>query len=179
MTERELFDTYNKEIYRTCYYLLQNAQDAEDACHDVFVTVFQQDFQKVEYVKAWLMRITTNHCLNLIKKNRKKREKQHHIQQLHEEKKTSSKLLETIVEEKSTTADWQKLFKELPDKFLVVITLRYINDLTLAEIADVLHIPVGTVKSRLHKALKIMRNKLEEEDFYDLKGENSIEAYGR
>ncbi|WIV18014.1 RNA polymerase sigma factor [Paenibacillus polygoni] len=179
MTERELFDTYNKEIYRTCYFLLQNAQDAEDACHDVFVTVFQRDFQKVVYLKAWLMRITTNHCLNLLKKSRKKREKQLQIRHLYEEAKTSAKALETIVEEKSTAADWQKLLKELPDKLLVVVTLRYVNDLTITEIANVLHIPVGTVKSRLHKALKLMRNKLQEEDFYDLKGENPIEAYGR
>ncbi|WP_211745095.1 RNA polymerase sigma factor [Paenibacillus sp. Marseille-Q4541] len=179
MTERELFNTYNKEIYRTCYYLLQNAQDAEDACHDVFVTVFQQDFQKVDYLKAWLMRITTNHCLNLLKKSRKKREKQLQIRHLHEEATTSAKALETIVEEKSTSADWQMLFQQLPDKLLVVITLRYINDLTMTEIAEVLRIPVGTVKSRLHKAIKIMRNKLEQEEFHYLKGENHIEAYGR
>ncbi|SDW85987.1 Sigma-70 region 2 [Paenibacillus sp. PDC88] len=46
MTERELFDSYHKDVYRTCYYMLRHAQDAEDACHDIFITVFrqQQDF---------------------------------------------------------------------------------------------------------------------------------------
>ncbi|GJM73960.1 hypothetical protein HMSSN036_61760 [Paenibacillus macerans] len=68
MTERELFDCYNKDVYRTCYYMLRNAQDAEDVCHDVFVTVFRQDWQRIEHVRAWIMRITMNHCLNLLRK---------------------------------------------------------------------------------------------------------------
>ena len=43
---------------------------------------------------------------------------------------------------------------------MAVVTLRYIGELSLAEIAETLKIPVGTVKSRLHKALKIMRKSL-------------------
>lgn len=179
MTERELFDKYNKEIYRTCYYLLQNPQDAEDACHDVFVTVFQQDFQKITYIKAWLMRITTNHCLNLLRKNQHKREKQNQIRHLHEERNNSIKTPETIVEEKAAADDLKNMFNELPDKLLVVVTLRYINDLSITEIAEVLRIPAGTVKSRLHKAMKIIRKKMENKILYDLKGEKHIEAYGR
>ena len=50
--------------------------------------------------------------------------------------------------------------RRLPDKLMAVVTLRYIGELSLAEIAETLKIPVGTVKSRLHKALKIMRKSL-------------------
>ncbi|MDQ0493641.1 RNA polymerase sigma factor [Paenibacillus brasilensis] len=54
MTEHELFHNYNKKIYRTCLYMLKNSQDAEDVCHDVFVTVFRQDWSSVTHLRAWI-----------------------------------------------------------------------------------------------------------------------------
>lgn len=172
MTERELFDSYNKDVYRTCYYMLRNAQDAEDLCHDVFVTVFRQNWRSVEHTRAWIMRITMNHCLNRLKKNQTKREKQSQVQWLHEQSAAAVKSVDTIVMEKAATAEWEKVLNQLPDKLLAVVTLRFIGELTLVEIAETLQIPVGTVKSRLHKALKIMRKKLEYNRNFWLEGEN-------
>jgi len=174
LTERELFDSYNKEVYRTCYYMLRNAQDAEDVCHDVFVTVFRQDWKRIENIRAWIMRITMNHCLNLLRKNQTKREKQPQVQWLHEHKAASIKSIDAVVLERETSAEWEKLLKQLPDKLLAVVTLRFIGELSVAEIADTLHIPQGTVKSRLHKALKLMRKKLEQNHSVWLKGEERL-----
>ncbi|MGM1049000.1 MAG: RNA polymerase sigma factor [Bacillota bacterium] len=177
MTERELFDSYNKDVYRTCYYMLRNAQDAEDLCHDVFVTVFRQNWRSVEHIRAWIMRITMNHCLNLLKKNQTKREKQNQVQWLHEQTTASVKSVDTIVLEKEAAAEWEKLLNQLPDKLMAVITLRYVGELSMAEIAETLEIPVGTVKSRLHKALKIMRKKLKQNQSFWLKGEKQYGTY--
>lgn len=172
MTERELFDSYNKDVYRTCYYMLRNVQDAEDVCHDVFVTVFRQEWRSIEHVRAWIMRITMNHCLNLLRKNQTKQEKQSQVEWLHEQSTASVKSVDTIVLEKSAAAEWEKLLNQLPDKQMAVITLRYIGELSIAEVAQILKIPEGTVKSRLHKALKIMRKKLEQQNYsFGLKGE--------
>ncbi|MED4956164.1 RNA polymerase sigma factor [Paenibacillus sp. FSL R5-0527] len=178
MTERELFDCYNKDVYRTCYYMLRNAQDAEDVCHDVFVTVFRQDWQRIEHVRAWIMRITMNHCLNLLRKNRTKREKQSEVQRLHEHAVAAAvKPVDAVVLEKEASAEWERLLKQLPDKLLAVVTLRYIGELSMAEIAETLRIPQGTVKSRLHKALKMMRKKLEQNHPIWLKGEERIGTF--
>ena len=100
MTERELFDSYNKDVYRTCYYMLRNAQDAEDLCHDVFVTVFRQDWRSVEHTRAWIMRIAMNHCLNLLRRNQTQRDKQSQVERLHEQTTASVKSVDTIVLEK-------------------------------------------------------------------------------
>lgn len=172
MTERELFDSFNKDVYRTCYYMLRNAQDAEDLCHDVFVTVFRQDWRNVEHIRAWILRITMNHCLNLLKKNQSKQKKQNQIQLFHEQTTVSVKTVDTIVMEKAATEEWEELLKQLPDKLIAVITLRYIGELSIKEIAEILKIPVGTVKSRNNKALKILRKKLENNHYFWLKGEN-------
>ncbi|ATP42133.1 RNA polymerase subunit sigma-70 [Solibacillus sp. R5-41] len=174
MTERELFDAYNKDVYRTCYYMLRNKQDAEDICHDVFVTIFRQDWKDVEHTRAWIMRIAMNHCLNLLKRNQTQREKQEQIQWSHEQTTASVKSVDTILLEKTVAAEWEELLKQLPDKLMAVVTLRYIGELSMVEIAEILKIPVGTVKSRLHKALKILRKKLESNNSSWLKGENQF-----
>ncbi|RHW37476.1 RNA polymerase sigma factor [Lysinibacillus yapensis] len=171
MTERELFDSFNKDVYRTCYYMLRNAQDAEDLCHDVFVTVFRQDWRNVEHLHAWIMRIVMNQCLNILKRNKSKHEKQDQVRWLHKQTTDSVKSLDAIVLEKETTEEWEELLKQLPEKLMTVVTLRYIGELSINEIADILKIPVGTVKSRNHKALKMMRKKLEHNQTFWLKGE--------
>ncbi|MFE8702945.1 sigma factor [Cytobacillus sp. FJAT-54145] len=55
MTEKELFFTYHQDIYRTCYYMLQNKQDAEDTCHEIFMKIFQKDYQSIEKLKPWML----------------------------------------------------------------------------------------------------------------------------
>lgn len=154
--------------------MLRNAQDAEDLCHDVFVTVFRQDWQSIEHTRAWIMRIAMNQCLNLLKRKQAQLKKQHQVQILHEQATASIKSVDTIVLEKAAEEEWEELLKQLPDKLMAVVTLRYIGELSLTEIAETLNIPVGTVKSRLHKALKTMRKKLEQNQSLWLKGENQF-----
>ncbi|GAB6928348.1 RNA polymerase sigma factor SigW [Paenibacillus sp. JCM 10914] len=177
MTERELFDSYNQDVYRTCYYMLRNAQDAEDVCHDVFVTVFRQEWRRIEHLRAWIMRITMNQCLNLLRRNQTKHSKQTEVRWLHEQTAASAKSVDTIILEQEAAQEWDKLLQQLPDKLMAVVTLRYIGELSMAEIAQTLKIPVGTVKSRLHKALKLMRRKLESHQAPWLKGEKHYGTY--
>lgn len=154
--------------------MMRNAQDAEDLCHDVFITVFRHDWRSVEHTRAWIMRIAMNHCLNLLKRNQNQREKQSQVQWLHEQTTAKIKSVDTIVIENAISAEWEELLKQLPDKLMAVVTLRYIGELSMVEIAETMEIPVGTVKSRLHKALKIMRKKLENNHGLRLKGENQF-----
>lgn len=154
--------------------MLRNTQDAEDLCHDVFVTVFRQDWRGVEHTRAWIMRIAMNQCLNVLKRKQAQFKKQSQIQLLHEQTTASVKSVDTIVLEKAAEEEWEGLLKQLPEKLMAVVTLRYIGELSLAEIAEALGIPVGTVKSRLHKALKIMRKKLEQNQNLLLKGEKQF-----
>lgn len=155
MTEKELFQTYSKDVYRTCYYMLHHAADAEDVCQEVFMTVFRHDWRKVEYLKTWLMRVTVNHCLNHLKKDSRTRTKQKRLEL--EPAPVTEKAAETIAEERETVTEAMLLLRRLPGKMKAVVSLRFLNECSLNEIADILGIPVGTVKSRLNKALKLMR----------------------
>ncbi|AIQ37339.1 DNA-directed RNA polymerase subunit sigma [Paenibacillus sp. FSL R5-0345] len=154
-TNRELFEAYNKDVYRTCYYMVHDAADAEDLTQDVFITVFRTNRENVEHMKAWIMKITVNHCLNHLKRKRTLQQKV--SDNLYLFKKSPEIPVERLIEQRETTMEWAKYLSQLPVKLRMVITLRYMHDFSLAEVSDLLSIPLGTTKSRLHKGLKVLR----------------------
>lgn len=158
MSDKELFDTYNREVYRTCLYLLGNAADAEDVCQEVFIRVFRHDWRNVEHLKAWIMKIAVNLCMNQIRKNRQIQAKHRLFQVLHI---TKEQTTERIIEEKEKANELAGLLSALPGKIRAAVTLRYLNEMSTAEISEVLQIPVGTVKSRIHKGLRLLRETAE------------------
>ncbi|KKO53918.1 RNA polymerase sigma factor [Paenibacillus sp. DMB20] len=166
MTDREFFEQYNKDVYRTCYYMLRNASDAEDVCQEVFMKALNSGWQQVEYLKTWLMRITVNHCLNHIRASKTRRMKEAMLTLFQRDKAAPSTL--TLVEQQETKDEWKRRMDRLPDKIKVVVMLRFTNDLPLADIAEVLDIPLGTVKSRLNRGLKLMKNMMDELDEEEL-----------
>ncbi|NHN34419.1 RNA polymerase sigma factor [Paenibacillus agricola] len=163
MTEKELFETYQKEIYRTCYYMLRRSADAEDVCQEVFITVFRHDWQKVEFLKTWLIKIAMNHCLNHLKKENSFILKGRLLWQNATDR--AEKPIEDIVEQKETEVEYVGLLHQLPVKIRAVMSLRYLNECNLNEIAAILNIPTGTVKSRLNKGLQMMRKIISANDY--------------
>ena len=151
-----LFAQYKNLVYRTAYLMLDNPHDAEDALQEVFVLVHKSltgfDPRKGAFT-TWLHRITINYCLN----HRRKRSF------------ISSPLDETLSngefpEAQSAEEDaiWQAV-RGLSDKQQAVVVLRYYWDLSYAEVAQILEIPLGTVKSRLDLAIKTLRPVFEAE----------------
>ncbi|MFD2671477.1 RNA polymerase sigma factor [Marinicrinis sediminis] len=162
MTDRELFNTYNKEVYRTCLYMLGNPMDAEDICQEVFIRAFRQDWQKIEYVRSWLLKIAVNQANSFLRKKQFSQTKQRMLEAFYQ-KETSSPVSK-MIEDDETKTEFTQLLQKLPVKMRAAITLRYLNDLSLSEAAEVLNIPVGTVKSRLHKGLKLLYKEMKKED---------------
>jgi RNA polymerase sigma-70 factor (ECF subfamily) len=145
--------------------MLRNASDAEDVCQEVFMKALASGWQQVEYLKTWLMRITVNHCLNHLRASKTRRMKEKMLLILQREKVAPSSL--ALVEQQETKDEWKRRMDRLPDKIKIIVMLRFTNDLQLADIAEVLDIPLGTVKSRLNRGLKLMKtmvNELDEEE---------------
>lgn len=158
-SNRELFESYNKDVYRTCYYMVHDAADAEDLCQEIFITVFRSQWRNVEYLKPWIMKITVNACLNHLKRQRSLQHKVVANLHLFQERGTGGSV-EGLIEQKETSREWEVHLSRLPVKIRAVLTLRYMHDFSLAEVSEALSIPVGTTKSRLHKGLKLMKNVL-------------------
>ena len=107
------YEQYAALIYRVCYSLLLNKEDAEDAVQEVFLKLFHHKhmFQDVEHEKAWLIRVATNQCKDMIRK-RKVRETV-----------PIDELMEFGIEEEDSCL-LQSIFM-LPDKIKVVFMENY------------------------------------------------------
>jgi RNA polymerase sigma-70 factor (ECF subfamily) len=152
-----LFEQYKNLVYKTAYLVLNDPAEAEDALQEIFLSVHKSlsnfDPRKGAFT-TWLHRITLNYCLN-------HRRKRRHAS------------LDTIYPHLSADfpsarlanedAIWQAT-RSLSDKLQAVVILRYYWELPYAEIAQILELPLGTVKSRLDLALKTLRKIMEEQE---------------
>lgn len=71
---QELYEKYKGLLYTLAYQLTGSVSDAEDAVHDVFLKVYDVDSQRLVEPKAYLCKMVTNRCLDLLKSARKRRE---------------------------------------------------------------------------------------------------------
>jgi RNA polymerase sigma-70 factor (ECF subfamily) len=154
----ELFERYKNLVYQTAYLMLDDPKEAEDALQEVFVLVYKSlsgyDPAKGAFT-TWLHRITINHCLMRRRKRRFLFIPLENIQHTLLDKPVENTLAEA--EEKEAMIE---AIRNLSDKQRAVIILRYYLELPYTEIAQVLDIPLGTVKSRLDGSLRTLRRTL-------------------
>ncbi|WP_028592141.1 RNA polymerase sigma factor [Paenibacillus massiliensis] len=165
MTQKELFESYNKQVYRTCYYMVHNEADAEDLCQEVFISIFRSDWERVEHLRAWIMRIAVNRCLTHLKTRRRREAKDMLVQSQYRSTDQEGKALDLLVEEREAAEELATDMMQLPPKIRAAISLRYMHDFSIADIAEILSIPVGTAKSRVHKGLKLMKLIMSKRDY--------------
>jgi RNA polymerase sigma-70 factor, ECF subfamily len=153
----ELFHRYKNLVYKTAYLMLGSASEAEDMLQEVFLEVH---FALPDYDPArgafttWLYRITMNDCLSWRRKRR--------LQIVPLELIARAEPAPVAPVDASRDDDdavWQALGKLNP-KLRTVVILRYYWDLSYAEITEILNVPLGTVKSRLNRALLMLRAEL-------------------
>ena len=152
-----LFEQYKNLVYKTAYLMLDDTHEAEDALQEVFMLLHRAlpDFDpRRAGLSTWLHRITINHCLNRRRGHRP-------VLVPLDEVSGGSEFPGARLAERD--AVWQAV-RRLSDKQQAVVVLRYYWELSYAELAQVLEIPLGTVKSRLDLALKTLRKILDEQE---------------
>jgi len=152
-----LFERYKNLVYKTAYLMLGERTEAEDALQEIFVQVYKSlsgfDPGKAAFT-TWLYRVTFNYCLN---HRRKKHPFTLPLEDISPTPKSEFPGTQLAEEEAL-----QQALERLTDKQRAVVILRYFWDLPYAEIAQILDVPLGTVKSRIDLALKTLRKVLEE-----------------
>lgn len=148
--------------------MLHNAQEAEDIVQETFLRVYTNLNRYDDNLKfsTWIYRIGTNLCIDRLRKRK------------------ASYSLDAEVSD-SEGADWYSLLPSdertpegelilsetqeqvrravdaLPEKYKSAVILRYMHDMSLQEIAEVLDMPVTTVKTRVHRGREYLRERLE------------------
>ena len=142
----ELISENKLNIYRVAKGILSNEHDIEDAIQNTIIKAYEKinTLKKNEFFRTWLVRILINECNEIIRKNKR-------IVSInessHEEK--YNDCYENI--------DLTKAINSLSDELRVTTVLFYFEDMSIKDIASILNIPNGTVRSRLSRARKILR----------------------
>jgi RNA polymerase sigma-70 factor (ECF subfamily) len=164
---------YQDRIYNTIFKICQNHDDASELTQDTFVKVLENinSFRSKSSFYTWLFRVAVNHTLNYCKRRFKLSPVSLDAENYQDER-SKGKLAAVLVasdgldpavvaQQKELSQIVVKLIGQLRQEYRVVLVLRDIEQMTYAEIAEVLQIETGTVKSRLSRARAKLRELLE------------------
>lgn len=152
----------NKEnFYRLAYSYVKNQEDAldivQDSIHKAMLSFHTLQDEKV--LKSWFYRIVVNTSLDFLRKHRR----------------VSIVDAETIEymspgkEDIYDNLDLERAMEQLPPEYRNIIVLRYFEDLKIEEVAAVLEENTNTIKTRLYKALKLLRIEMKDDYFAEVK----------
>lgn len=154
-------------VYNFALRMTGDGDDANDLVQDTFLKAFRffDKFESGTNCKAWLFRIMKNTFINTYRKKKKEPDKVDYqeVEQFYENVKpsfTESAHLEKEIYDNLLDDEISTAITSLPDDFKTVIILSDIEGFTYDEIADFVDCPVGTVRSRLHRARKMLFAKL-------------------
>lgn len=142
---------YADMLYRLCCLILKNESDAEDAVQETILKLYQKSpsFQNENHEKAWLIRVATNQCRDML------RFRIRHPQ-------IDGEQLEKIGCEASDTGILEAL-SALPEKYRIVLTLYYVQECSVEDIARIICRTPSAVKMRLQKGRKLLSEKYRRE----------------
>lgn len=154
-----LVEQYRDNVYRLAYRMCGNEYDADEAAQEAFVAAWRAlpNFRGDAKFSTWLYRLTTNAAIDVMR-----REKRHQTEgdgEMMEVADDSDSPQETVERTEQQEAV-QKALATLSDEYREVLLLRYMEELDYAEIAEVLKLPSGTVKSRINRAKAALKTAL-------------------
>lgn len=160
--EESFFALYKPEqnrLYRTAWAILGNEADAGDALQEATIRAFRAFGQLkggAAAFPAWIRRILVNTCTQILRKRMR-------VIPVERPEELQEEPVAPEVEIPLGSEVWEAV-RSLDERYRAVVVLRFLNDMQLEDIATALDIPLGTVKSRLHTALKMLKSRLQTAD---------------
>jgi len=155
-----LYDRHRNMVYRTALMITGDHQAADDLLQDVFLRLhrFAAHFDLQRPLEPWLYRMTTNLSYDWVKRRSSLARS---LEDMADWLVGSGKNTPyEAIEQRDEWAQVQMAVSSLPLNQRVVVVLYYLNDLSVQDVAEILDVPVGTVKSRLHYGRLALKRKL-------------------
>lgn len=158
-----LVDRHKTMVFNVAYRMLRNREDAEDAAQESFLRAFNaiDTFRKEAKFSSWLYRIVSNVCLSHMSRGHAQQAfleiENGEVVAAHPELSDRSSNPEEIVSQEDFAENVRSLIVRLAPQYRAVITLYYLQDLSYAEIAEILSLPMGTVKTHLYRAKDMLK----------------------
>ena len=171
----QLLLAHQKSVYNLCLRMVANPDDALDLSQEAFIRAWRalDQYQFDAAFSTWLFRLTSNVCIDFL---RKQKRQQHMSLTVTDEDEPGEEFAvpdhtpgpeeQTIQNDRRAAV--ARAMASLPEDWRVVMQLRVVEQLSYEQIAEILDIKVGTVKSRLARARTQLRKILKDGNFFDL-----------
>lgn len=171
--EQKAFETllnkYRNLVFSIMFKMIRNAQEAEDLTQEAFMKAFSSlaTFNDEFAFSTWLMKIASNNCIDFLRKRKLRTYSIHEPVQYKDEKieidipdydPTPEKTL--LQSERSRMIE--ETIQALPERYRYVIILRHKEEKSYEEIAEIMNLPLGTVKAQIFRAREILNKNLKE-----------------
>lgn len=156
-----LVDTYQAPVYNLCYRMLGNAPEAEDAAQETFVRVYRhfKAYDPQKKLSSWILAVASHYCIDRLRRRRIKWLSLEDILPVRPIATDAVHPEDAMIKHESC-AEIKDLLQALPAPYRLVIVLRYWQDLSYAEIAWVVGSTESAVKSRLHRARRMLAERV-------------------
>jgi RNA polymerase sigma-70 factor (ECF subfamily) len=157
MAFTELMDRHEDMVFAVAMRMMRDRESAFDATQETFLTLFRKAdrYSGESAVSTWLYRVTTNTCLDMLRKQKRRRADA--LPEGHDEPDHSAAEPFGAAE---VRPDIEAALASLPEDFRAAVVLSDIHGLAVAEIGDILGVPSGTVKSRVFRGRRLLADKL-------------------
>lgn len=162
-----LLKKYRNLVYHLMLKMVRNPQEAEDLCQEAFIKAFNalSSFNEEFAFSTWLMKIATNNCIDHLRKRKLR------TYSIDEPLQYKDEQVQVELPDHDPTPDRQLLNQErrklidnaiqsLPPRYRHVIILRHQEEKSYEDIAEILKLPLGTVKARIFRAREMLNKKI-------------------
>jgi RNA polymerase sigma-70 factor, ECF subfamily len=159
--DREAFDAvmrvHEDRVFSVCLRILGDREKALDATQDTFLTVFRKagQFQGRSAVGTWIYRIAVNTCYDQLRRTQRRPS-----ESLPDHVDLSDPSAEEAIESAAVRPEIELALAQLPADFRNAVILSDLEGLSLPEVAEILGVPIGTVKSRVFRGRRLLANHL-------------------
>jgi RNA polymerase sigma-70 factor (ECF subfamily) len=165
----QLVRLYSKYVYTNAFFILRDSHEAEDVSQEVFVKVYLsiKNFRGLSSFKTWIRKLTVNTCIDKLRVKSKSLNKKVSLESFEDNYEIVFTKLDHNIEKNFITRETVKevlgIIVEMDETYRIPLILRDLQDYSYIEISDLIKKPIGTVKTNIHRARKIIKDKLKYE----------------
>ncbi len=164
-----LMEMYHDAVFNVIFRMVRNKQEAEDLTQETFIKAYNSinSFNEAYAFSTWLFKIATNHCIDFFRKRKLVTHSlDEPIKYKDDEIKQEYATDEPTIDNEMVAIEKSRIIKEainkLPEKYRIAIILRHHEEKSYDEIAQIMNLPLGTVKARIFRAREMLKKYLKD-----------------
>lgn len=165
----KLLNKYRNSVYNLVYRMVRDIEEAEDLTQEAFIKAFNSltQFNEDYAFSTWLYKIATNNCIDFFRKRKLQtlsldKPIQYKDSEIHQEIPDPELNPEKSILASERSSIIREAIETLPEKYYTAIVLRHTEEKSYEEIAEILRLPIGTVKARIFRAREMLNKALKD-----------------